>query len=90
MLLQGHCYLDKTMKTHSAGAAVEGKGVKTREMMPSGSHEGQAAQNAEAPRTQHQLVFDYTSALAALNGQNLGSLHPLSCEGESGLQCHKL
>ena len=70
-----------TIKLHTAGAAVKGKGLKTRDRAPSGSHEGQAAQSAEAQQTQQQPVFDYAQALAALDNQNAGSLQQISCAG---------
>ena len=74
----------KIVNMHTARAAAKGKGLKRMDRMPSGGHEGQAAQTAEAQRRQPQPVFDYAHALAALNGQNTGFLQQLSCEGEAG------
>ena len=80
----------RAMKTHTAGAAIKGKGSKTRDKVSSGSHGGQSAQDAEAQQTQQQPVFDYARALAALDGQNVGSLQQLPCAGEVAQQCHTL
>ena len=80
----------RAMKTHTGGAAIKGKGSKTRDKVSSGSHGGQSAQDAEAQQTQQQPVFDYACALAALDGQNAGSLQQLPCAGEVAQQCHTM
>ena len=80
----------RTMELHTVGAAVKSKGLNTRDRAPSGSHEGQAAQSAEAQQTQQQPVFDYARALAALDGQGIGSLQQLPCAGEVKQQCHTI
>ena len=80
----------RTMKLHTAGAGVKGEGLKTRDRAPSGSPEGQAAQSAKAQQTQQQPVFDYAHALAALDGQDIGSLQQLPCAGEVKQQCHTM
>ena len=80
----------RSMELHTVGAAAKSKGLKTRDSVPSGSHEGQAAQSAEAQQTQQQPVFDYARALAALDGQDIGSLQQLPCAGEVKQQCHTM